>query len=177
PPGEDRTTILGDGLERQCTRVSGIDAVFDRACDPSGGYGERGRIERPDHLADRAHRTGAAGAVLPPAAPELRLHGLELEARCAPRPLEALGGDLAIAEETLAPGDAPHLQAFELERVQPLADDELGAAAADVDHQAFARLARQRMRDARVDEARFFHSRDAFDPTGGLLARALARYP
>src|SRR4029077_993765 len=89
------------------------------------------------------------------------------------RALEALGGDLAVAEETLAERDAAHLQALELERSQLLADDELGAAAADVDHQAPAGLLRHGVRDAGIDEARLFHAGDDLDRVAECLTGAL----
>ena len=75
---------------------------------------ERLRVELADGLADGAHGAGAAGGALPAAAAEGRLHGLELQARGQARALDALGGDLAVAEEALAQGDAAHLQALEL---------------------------------------------------------------
>ncbi len=87
--------------------------------------------------------------------------------------VHALGGDLAVAEEPLAQADAAHLQALELQRRQPLADDELGAAAADVDDQAPARLARHGVRHAGVDEPRLFHAGDDLDRVAERLAGAL----
>ena len=113
--------------------------------------------------------------VLPAAPPERRLHRLELEPRAEPRALEALGGDLAVAEKSLAQGHAAHLQALELERRESLADDHLGAAAADVDHQPPPRLVRHGVRDARVDQARLFHAADDLDRVAEGLARALEK--
>ena len=56
-----------------------------------------------------------------------------------------------------------------------LADDELGAAAADVDHQALAWLARHGVRDARVNEPRLLHSGDDLDRVAESLAGALEK--
>ncbi len=130
-----------------------------------------GRVQLADRLADRPHGAGAARRARPAAPAEGRLHRFELEARGHAGPLEALLGDLAVAEESLAQRHAAHLQAFELERREPIADDQLGAAAADVDDQPPARLARHGMRDARVDEARLFHARNDFDGMPERLAR------
>ena len=58
-----------------------------------------------------------------------------------------------------AVADAAHVQAFELLRLVAAADDELGGAAADVDHQALLGRGRQAVRDAEVDEARFLACR------------------
>src|SRR6185437_3021534 len=131
------------------------------------------RIELADGLADRPHGAGAAGGTLPAAAPEGRLHGLELQARSQAGSGHALGGDLAVAEEALAQAHAAHLQALELERGEPLADDELGAAAADVHHQAPAGLARHGVRDARINESRLLHAGDDLDGMSERLAGAL----
>lgn len=58
-------------------------------------------------------------------------------------------GDLAVAEVALGEADAAHLQAFAQQRLEALADDELGTAAADVRHQAFAGGIGQGVRNAR----------------------------
>src|SRR6185437_5987609 len=79
----------------------------------------------------------------------------------------------AVAEEALAQAHAAHLQALELERGEPLADDELGAAAADVHHQAPAGLARHGVRDARINESRLLHAGDDLDGMSERLAGAL----
>src|SRR5215472_11978033 len=106
-------------------------------------------------------------------APECRLHRLELQARSQACALEAPCRDLAVAEEPLALRHAAHLQALELERREPLADDELGAAATDVDHQAPPGLARHGVRDAGVDEARLLHASNDLDGMTERLAGAL----
>src|SRR6185369_13368232 len=94
----------------------------------------------------------------------------ELEARGHAGTVEALLRDLAVAKESFAQRDAAHLQAFELERGETFADDQLGAAAADVDDQPPAGFARHGMRDAGVDEARLFHAGDDFDGMAERLA-------
>ena len=50
---------------------------------------------------------------------------------------------------------------------------QLGAAAADVDHQALAGLARHGVRDAGVDQARLLDAGDDLDRVAERLARAL----
>ncbi|MNN20474.1 hypothetical protein D3C81_1337550 [compost metagenome] len=71
-------------------------------------------------------------------------------------------GDLAVAEITLGVADAAHLQAFAQQRLEPLADDEFGAAAADVGDQALARGVGQGMGHAKVNQAGFFTTGDDF---------------
>src|SRR6185503_9043588 len=114
-------------------------------------------------LADCAHGPGATGTTLPTTATESRLHGLELESGSHASPLDTFRRDLAIAKKALAQGHAPHMQTFELQRGQAFADDQLGAATADVSNQSLARLGGHGMGDTGVDEAGLFHARDDFD--------------
>ena len=126
-----------------------------------------------DGIADGAHGAGAASGKVPAAAPECRLHRLKLHACRKTRALHAPGGNLAVAEEALAQGDAAHLQALKFQRRESVADDELGAAAADVHDQAPPAHVRHGVRDAKVDEARLFHAGDDLDRMAERLARAL----
>ena len=63
---------------------------------------------------------------------ESSLNWLELEARGDARPLDALARDTAIGEESLTHRNAAHLQTLELLRLIAFANDQLGAAAADI---------------------------------------------
>ena len=114
-------------------------------------------------------------ARVPAAAQERRLDRLEFQPRRQPRALDALGRQAAIAEVALAQRHAADLQALELQRLEMLADDDLGAAAADVDHQPPAVFVRQVVRDARIDQARLLHAGDDFDRETQRLARALEK--
>ena len=133
------------------------------------------RVELANRLADGADGSGASRAVLPTASAEGSLHGLELQSRSHARALDALGGDLAVAEEALAERYATHLQTFELQRRQAITDDELGAAAANVSDEPSTGLTGHRVSDAGVDEARLFHARDDFNRMPQRLARALEK--
>ncbi len=113
--------------------------------------------------------------MLPAAAAKSGLHRLELESRGQPRALDPLGGDLAIAKKALAEGDTPHLQALQLERGEPLADDQLGAAATDVRDQPAAGLARHGMGNPGIDESRLLHARDDLDRMAECFAGALEK--
>ena len=66
--------------------------------------------------------------------------------------------DLPVLEVTPTVRHAAHLQAGQVHRLEALADGELGAAAADVHHQARARVVGQRVRHAEVDQAGFLAS-------------------
>lgn len=71
-------------------------------------------------------------------------------------------GDLAVREIAIAERYTAHVQAFEHFGFEALTDDELGAAAADVDHQSSAAIVGQGMGNAQVDEAGFFTAGDDF---------------
>ncbi len=148
-----------------------FDDVLEGVLQPRGcdrlGLG----IELVDGFTDRTHGARAARASIPAAASERCLHGLELESRGHARAVDSLGRDLAIAEETLAQRNAAHLQTLELERCETLADDQLGAAAADVDDEALSRLARHGMGHSGVDEARLLHAGNDLDRMSQRFAR------
>ena len=59
--------------------------------------------------------------------------------------------------------------------MQAFADDDLGAAAADIGDQASSRLAGHRLRDAKIDQARFFDAGDDFDGMTERGARAIEK--
>ena len=173
--GKDRPAILGQRRELQLAHVTCLGQIADDALETRRGDQQSLVVELADGLADRPHGAGAAGGAVPAAAPEGRLHRLELQARGQARSGHALGGDLAVAEEPLAQTDAAHLQALEVERREALADDELRAAAADVHHEALAGLARHGVRHAAVDEPRLLHAGDDLDRVAQGLTGALEK--
>jgi len=84
--------------------------------------------------------------------------------------------------EILHVAHAAHVERLGELRLQAGADDELGRAAADVEHQAplvfRQRRGRQRVRHAEVDQARFLAARDHLDreaERGARLAQELRR--
>ncbi len=70
-----------------------------------------------------------------------------------------------------ARADAADVQAFEQLRLETLADDQLGRAAADVHHEALVLGGRQRVGDAEIDESRLLAARDDLDREAERLAR------
>src|SRR3989338_5625450 len=79
------------------------------------------------------------------------------------RLLEVLFSDFSAGKKTQAVADAAHVQALQLERLESVADDEFGGAAADVDHQPVVLRLRQAMRHAEVNQARLLAPGDDFD--------------
>ena len=130
-------------------------------------------IEPAHHLADGAHRPGAAEGLQPAELAVGLLYGLEFEPHRRARALEALFGDPAVVETDGAQADATHRQALEQQGIERLADHHLGRAAADVDHQPLVRTHRAGVHHAGVDQPRLFQSGDDFDGMAERRAGAL----
>ena len=132
--------------------------------------------ESPLLLQDLGERErGARGARTPRATASVEVpgDGLDLGARVRLGRAKRGRGERAVGEEALR-----HADAADLERLQPLglhaaADDELGRAAADVDHEPRRGRRRQHVGDAEVDQPRFLVAADDVDrkAEGGLGAR------
>ena len=104
------------------------------------------------------------------AAETLAATGPQLEPHREPRALETFRAQLAVGEMRAADADAADVQAFEMLRLVALADDDLGAAAADVDDEIRSVRGVGVVRDAEVDEARLL---DAGDDLDGMTERLL----
>ena len=100
------------------------------------------RVALLQALADRAHRAGTADHLLPATLQERGLHRLDFHARRELRTLEALRREPFIAEIALTQRHAAEIEARQELRLVAFADDDLGAAAANVDHQPMAGLGR-----------------------------------
>ena len=72
--------------------------------------------------------------------------------------------DIALGEAGMGIGHAAHLQALEALWLKPFADDELGAAAPDVDDQSSARVIGQCVCHAEIHQSCFFAAIDHIDP-------------
>jgi hypothetical protein len=78
----------------------------------------------------------------------------------------------SLGEEGFAQGDAAHGSALHVQRLETLADDEFGAAPADVHDQTAFAIFGKGVGDALIDEARLFHTGDYFNGmTEGLFGR------
>ena len=163
PAGEHRAAVLGEAGELQLPHVAGLPDLAQDPLQHRAGDALGARIELAHHIADGAHGAGAAIGGLPAAAPVGGLDGFEFEARGNPGAGQALHRELAVGEEPFAQGHAAHLQALQLQRLGPLADDQLGAAAADVAHQAPAGLGGHGVGHPRIDQAGLLHAGDDFD--------------
>ena len=121
------------------------------------------KLHRLHHRADRLGGAGRAVRILPAGLAVVLGELLQQHADFAARALPALAGDLAAGEETQGRGDAAGLHALGVQRRQAAADDEFGAAAADVDHQPRFARGGQVVRGAEEDQAAFLAAGDHFD--------------
>ncbi len=166
--------------------VTSGSRICDRRCRPRSASAisrsmpvlrdrGRSRIEMPDQLADDANGAGAADGVFPALASgrrpgSARAPGARRRARAA----KALVRHLAVAESARRLMlTQPMCRLSSFSGIEPLADDQLGAAAADVDDQPLAGLVRHRVRDADVDQARLLDAGDDLDGMAERLARTL----
>ena len=115
------------------------------------------------HLGRRAHGARRADRAAPAEVAEASLDGLQLGARGEHRLLHALLADLPLREEALGERDAAHVQAVRLEGLEPLAEDQLRAAAADVHDEPRLEVVGLAVRDAQVDQARLLPTGDDLD--------------
>src|SRR5690606_22149298 len=120
-------------------------------------------IARAQNLPHAAYRAGRTDCMVPPASPERRPHRHKFESGCKASALHALLRDLSVGKKTLARIDAAHGQALQPLGVQPIADDDLRAASADIHNQPSSGIARHGARHAQIDQARLLHTRDHFD--------------
>ena len=171
--GEHATSFLIERAEWDLTHIIGTQHRVDHRLEP--GWRDRvgRRVELAHRLEDGLDGTRAAGSLLPTQASEGVFDGLELAPRSHPSAREALGGEPAAREMSLAERDASQVGAGQALRLEAFADDEFGAAAADVDHQPSPSGRRRGVCDTRVDQPRFFHARDDLDGMTERSARPI----
>src|SRR5690606_11785352 len=107
--------------------------------------------------------TGGTNRLLPAEATVIRLDRHHFLARCGHRLVELLLDDDAIGEVTRGKADTAHVQRFSFHRFKTLANNQLGTAAADIDHQASLVAVRQVMGNAKIDQARLLAAGDDLD--------------
>jgi hypothetical protein len=144
---------------RSCTRSSEARVmVRSGPPNPSAIVASARMVpDEPDHLAEAARAVG-------------RRELLELHLDLGRAEVPALARDLAFGEEAQRAGHAADPEALGLEHLRAFADDELRAAAADVDHEPARARGRQAAVDAEVDQARLLAARHHLDavPERGL---------
>ena len=109
---------------------------------------------------------------VPPLDAELPGQSFQLLHGGKTRALEILFVDDAASKVGLREAHAAHTAAFHQTRLEILADNQLGRAAADIDDQLTASL-RLRVLHAHKNQTRFFVAGNDFDRVGDDLLRAL----
>jgi hypothetical protein len=116
-----------------------------------------------EDLGQRQRGAGGCVSLLPAVAAKLAGDRFDFRACTRFGRREGLGAETAVAEETLGKAHAADLQRLQSLGIQAAADDELGGAPADVDHEPGRVRRRQDVRDAEVDEPRFLVAGDHVD--------------
>ena len=167
-----RRTRGVDVLEIEVIDVSRRDHALGQRSQMIERDARRIRIQLAHHVADHADRSRAAEGLQPAELAVGLRDRLELQPDGGAGPLEALFGDAAVVEKARGQPHASHRQALEQQRIEALADDDFGGAAADVDHQALVRAHGAGVRHARIDQPRLLQSRDDLDRVSERRARA-----
>src|SRR5262249_48126298 len=116
-----------------------------------------------EDLADRDDRPRGADCRVPPERAERPRESADLPSRGGLGAPEGLPLEAPLREVLEAVVYAAHVQAVRTERVEPLPDDALRAAASDVDHEAAAGQRGERLCHAEVDEPRLLVPPDDLD--------------
>ncbi len=179
PAGRHRHAVGFEPLHAQLVEIARPHEGATQFAQPLQGDVARlvGRVEATaaDHVGQGARRTAGTHRMVPAIALEVGGDNLNLLAR---RNLgRAHGGlvHLIARKEALA-----HRHAADVERLHhpwliALADDELGRAPADIDHQAFALHHRDRMRRTDIDQPRLFPPGNDLDRKPQRRLRALQK--
>ena len=174
--GKDPLTLLGEARQLELVDPLVLEHLFLQPLQSRQGDGTIGPLFPLQHVAHGADGARAAEAALPAQLAVLVDDGGELVLGFQHGIVEGLLAQLAVGKEALGEADTPHLAAGERLVIEALADDELGAAAADVHHQYLA-LDVLGMGDPLIDETRLFLAADDLDGVVehlGRLAHELA---
>jgi hypothetical protein len=173
--GENRHTARENGcaLRSQAGQVQmlhmlRLDHLIDDRLDGPRTDPAVGQLQVLSHVGCRARRAGGTERTLPAAAAEGCGDGAQLQACGESRALEPLGTQLAVSEVRAAHADASDVQALEMLGLIAFADDELGAAAADIDDEIRSVRRIGVVRDTEIDQSRLL---DAGNDLHGMPER------
>ncbi|KPX74892.1 Uncharacterized protein ALO84_05685 [Pseudomonas syringae pv. maculicola] len=159
---ENRTAVGFDAVEVDFLDVAHLEQLafkprqpfgIDLACAIAVGF---------QRQADGANGAGRTDGFIPLEAMQRVFDAHDFEARSGVGLSVTSGCYFAVAEVALSKTHAAHLQAFTQQRLEALADDEFGAAAANVGDQALAGCVGERVGDAQINEACFFAAGNHF---------------
>ncbi len=133
--GDDRAAVARQAGQFERVDMAGLDDPGAQLGEAVGGDAARRPAVLFEDFAQCARGAGRADGLLPVGSGKFFGNDLGLD------PRGDFGGfqrglvDRAAGKKALREIDAAHVQAFALVRLQAMPDDELGGAAADVDHQ------------------------------------------
>jgi hypothetical protein len=128
---------------------------------------------RLDHLRDVEDRARAAHRDLEAASTQLPRHRPQVRAHELPAVVDIAAAQRLVAEEALGEADGAELEAARLEHATGPAENELGAAAADVDQHDLLIEDGHRLQHTQVDEPGLLDPGDHLDLDAGLRPGAL----
>jgi hypothetical protein len=158
--------------QRDALGRAGGDAFADQPAQAFGRDAAIGLATGSEHFRHGACRARRAERLLPAAGHEIGHRLFQLGAGCHLGHAEGLGGVAPVGEVAHRQADAADLEGLGLLGLAARAQDHLGGAAADVDHQP-AYVGGLQVRDAGVDQARLFAARDHLDRMAERRLRAL----
>src|SRR6185503_4583539 len=160
--GENRSAVGAETRQAELIAASHLDELLDDGFHGGGSDAALDQAELARNVARRADCPRRTDRSLPTFAPKRRSDRPKLEAYGEARTIETFRTELAVVEVRFTDADATNVQTLEMLRLVALADDELRAAAADVDDEVRAAGRLCVMRNAEIDEARLFDARDHF---------------
>ena len=163
PSGKNRPTIGVERRKLELVEPARGDHGLLELCEPFGGDGAVRPACLVENVGNGANRARSAVGAIPASGAQRHFDRLKLEAGGELGFVEAFASDFAVAEELLREADAAHVHAVHGDRLEGVADDELGAPAADVHDEAPRGGARNAVRDAEVNQARLFTTGDDLD--------------
>ena len=132
---EDRRPVfLEPGQRELVQRLALLDRLHQTAQRVEVDLSVRPAVH-PQHLADGQDRPGGAARAAPAQLAEGLAQRGELQRGGDLGALEIRAAELSVREELRGVADAAHVEAVQRDRLEALADDALGAAAPDVDHE------------------------------------------
>ena len=143
--------------------MTGADHSFAKSRESRGCDAACRQPVLLENFRERQRRSRRRIRLAPVLTSEFARDRLDFGAGARLRGAECLGAEPAVAKKTLRVADAADFERLETLGLQATPDDELGRAAADIDAKARSVGWRQHVRDAEINESRFFMSGDDVD--------------
>ena len=163
PAGEHRAPVLAQIGVINLVHVAAVGQQLQGFFQTVAGDFVLDPAFRAHHAPGAADGAGGTNRDVPAGFAITLLEKLQLDPRRQPRLAQALFGDGAVLEKSLRVHHTPQRDAFHLARLAVLAEDQLGAAAADIHHQPARRRVAQAAGHPGVNQPRFLAAGDDLD--------------